>query len=209
MVDFLPSVELLFNSLFANTALGAGLSTLSGLRAFLPVALFGLLARTGIFGDSLDLTGTPFAFLEETWVIVVLGTVALLEMGADKIPVLDSVQDLLATPLRILAGAVLFGAALADEQTAAVVAGMVGGGVVSGAAHAVKGVIRPGATVVSGGAVNPFLSLFEDVAAAVGTLLLVLLPILGLLVVLFLFFLIFRLTRRRRRKYRGLRILRD
>jgi uncharacterized membrane protein len=201
-------VELLFNGLFANVSSGSGLSTMAGLRAFLPLALVGLLSRTGFLG-LIDLEGTPFAFLEISWVIVLLFTVALFEVGADKVPLLDSVQDLVATPARILAGALIFGAVMADEATAAMVAGMVGGGVIAGASHAVKGIIRPGATVATGGSANPFLSLFEDITSALGTVLLLLLPLLGLLVLLFLVFLIFRLTRRRRRKYRGLRILRD
>jgi uncharacterized membrane protein len=202
-------VEFLFNGILGNTAQGAGLSTLSGLRAFLPLALAGLLARTEVLGDTFDLDGSSFAFLESSWAIVIFATIALLELTADKVPLLDTAQDLLATPLRVLAGAVLFGAALADQQTAVVVAGLVGGGVIAGAAHAVKGVIRPGATIATGGAVNPFLSLFEDVAAALGTVILILLPILGALLLLFLLLLIFGIGRRRKRKYKGLRILRD
>jgi uncharacterized membrane protein len=202
-------VDFLFSSLLANTSLGGGLSVLSGLRAFLPLALVGIIARTGALGGAMDLDGTGFAFLESNWAIAAFTIIALVEMAADKVPLLDSAQDLLATPLRVLAGALLFGAAMADEQTAAVVAGMVGGGFISGASHAVKGVIRPGATIATGGTVNPFLSLFEDVATAVGTIVLVLLPLLGIILVVFLLVLIFRLTRRRRRKYRGLRILRD
>jgi uncharacterized membrane protein len=202
-------VDFLFTGLFANTSLGAGLGVLSGLRAFLPLALVGLIARTGVFGGAMDLDGTNFAFLESTWAIGIFALIALFEMAADKVPLLDSAQDLVATPLRVLAGAVLFGAAMADEQTAAMIAGMVGGGLISGAAHAVKGVIRPGATIATGGTVNPFLSLFEDLATALGTVLLALLPLLGILMLVFLLLLVFRLSRRRRRKYRGLRILRD
>jgi uncharacterized membrane protein len=201
-------VDFLFNSLFANISGGSGLSTMAGLRAFLPLAIVGLLSRTGFLGI-VDLEGTPFAFLENPWVIMLLLTVALFEVAADKIPLMDTIQDVVATPARILAGALLFGAVMADEATAAMVAGIVGGGAIAGAAHAVKGVIRPGATVATGGAVNPFLSLFEDIAAALGTVLVLLLPLLGLIVLLFLAYLIFRLTRRRNRKYRGLRILRD
>jgi uncharacterized membrane protein len=201
-------MDVFFDSVAALTAMGAGLSSLSGLRAFMPLALVGLISRLGLFG-AFDLGGTPFAILENPWVIGILLVLAILEIVADKVPVVDSLQDVVAGPLRMLAGAIIFGAALAQQDTKLLVAGMVGGGALAGATHAAKGFIRPGATVVSGGTANPFISLFEDVFTFFGTVLVVILPILGLLLVLFVLFVIYRVRRRRRRKYKGLRILKE
>lgn len=201
-------MDVLFDSVAALTAMGAGLSSLSGLRAFLPLALVGLISRFGLFG-AFDLDGTPFAILENPWVIGILLALAILEVAADKVPVVDSLQDVVAGPLRILAGVIIFGASLAQQDTPILVAGMIGGGALAGATHAAKGIIRPGATAVSGGMANPFISLFEDLAAFFGTFLIVIVPILGLLLVLFVLFLIYRVRRRRRRKYKGLRILNE
>jgi len=201
-------VDVFFDSLAALTAMGAGLSSLSGLRAFLPLALVGLISRFELFG-AFDLAGTPFAILENPWVIGILLTLAILEIVADLVPLVDSLQDVVAGPLRMLAGAIIFGASLAQQDTAVLVAGMVGGGALAGATHAAKGIIRPGATAVSGGTANPFISVFEDLFAFFGTFLVVLLPILGLLLVLFVLFVIYRVRRRRRRKYKGLRILKE
>jgi uncharacterized membrane protein len=201
-------VDALFNSTFALVCLGAGLAVLCGLRAFLPLAIVGLVARTDVFGP-LHLGGTHFAFLCNSWVIVALFVLALVEITADKVPLLDSAQDLVATPLRIAAGAVAFGAALAGHHVAVVVVALVAGTLVAGVSQGVKGFIRPGATAVSGGVANPFLSFFEDLAALFGTILVLLVPFLGILLVAFLLYLVFRLRQRRRRKYRGLRILKD
>jgi hypothetical protein len=181
-------MDALTNSLIALIGMGGGQSTLTGLRAFLPLAIVGLISRFGLFG-AYTLDDTPFAVLENPWLIGILLFLTVLELAADKMPVLDSAQDLVAGPLRVIAGAVVFGAALAQQDTGVLVAGMVGGAALAGATHAVKSVIRPAATASSGGTVNPFISLFEDLAAALGTL-------------------VDRVARRRRRKYKGLRILR-
>lgn len=201
-------MDVLFNSLAALTATGGGLSSLSGLRAFLPLALVGLISRYGLFG-AFDLDDTPFAILQNPWVIAILLALAIFEIVADKVPVVDSLQDVVAGPLRILAGAIIFGAALAQQNTPVLVAGMVGGGALAGVTHAAKGIVRPGATAVSGGTANPFISFFEDIFTFFGTFLVIILPVLGLLLVLFVLFVIYRVRRRRRRKYKGLRILNE
>jgi len=187
--------------------MGGGQSSLSGLRAFLPLAIVGLISRYDLFGVY-SLEGTPFAFLENPWLIGILLVLTVLELAADKMPVLDSAQDLVAGPLRVIAGALVFGAALAQQEGGVIVAGMVGGAALAGATHAVKSVIRPAATATGGGTVNPFISLFEDLTAGIGTFLFAILPILGLLLVAFVLYLVYRVARRRRRKYKGLRILR-
>ncbi len=208
MVDSQPGMDALFNSLPALVGLGAGLACFSGLRAFLPLAIVALVSRLDAFGP-LELAGTPFAFLENPWVIALLIVLALVEIAVDKMPLLESVQDFVSTPLRVLAGAVLFGAALGHEPAWVIALSMVAGAVISGAAHVGKSAVRPAATVSAAGTINPYLSLLEDLTALVGTILVLLVPLLGYLVLLFLLFLLYRVSRRRRRKYRGLRILRD
>jgi uncharacterized membrane protein len=201
-------MDLLFDSLLASLGLGAGLSGFSGLRAFLPLGLVGLISRAGLFG-AFDLAGTRFEILQNPWVFGALLVLAVLEIIGDKIPLLDSAIDLLAWPVRILAGAVIFGAALAHQDMGVTAAGMVGGGAIAATANAVKSIIRPASTVTGGGALNPFISFFEDVTATLGTVVVMLLPILGLLLVAFLIFLVYRVRKIKQRKYKGLRILRE
>jgi len=201
-------MDLLFDSLLAALGLGAGLSSASGLRAFLPPALVGLVSRYDALG-AFELEGTRFAVLENPWLIGVLLFLALAEIVGDKIPVLDSALDLVAWPVRIAAGAVVFGAALAQESPAVIAAGMVGGGAIAATSNAVKSMIRPGATATTGGALNPFISFFEDLTTAVGSVVTILLPLIGFLMVAFLIFLVYRLRKIRQRKYKGLRILKE
>jgi uncharacterized membrane protein len=201
-------VDVLFNSVFAQVGMGAGLATLSGLRAFLPLALVGLFSRYQWLSAP-DLHGTGFAFLQDPWLIGIFFALALAEIVADKIPVLNRAQDFVAIPLRIVAGAILFGAALVQNGTPVTVVGMVAGGAIAGVSHGAKSVVKPGATAATTGTAGPFISLFEDVAAALGTVLVMLLPVVGIALLLFLLFLIYRILRRRRSKYKGLRILRD
>ena len=202
------TVDVLFNSVVAQVGMGAGLATLSGLRAFLPLALVGLFARNQWLSAP-DLHGTGFAFLQKPWLLATFFVLALVEIVVDKVPVVGAAQDFVAIPLRMVAGAILFGAALVQHGTAAIVVGMVAGGAIAGASHGAKSVVKPGATAATAGTASPFISLFEDMAAALGTVLVMLLPIVGILLLLFLLFLIYRILRRRRSKYKGLRILRD
>lgn len=201
-------MDLLFDSLLAGLGLGAGLSSMSGLRAFLPLAFVGLLSRYQALGV-FDLTGTRFEVLENPWLIAILVFLALAEIVGDKIPVLDSALDLIAWPVRIAAGAIVFGAALAQEPTGVLAAGMVGGGAIAATSNAVKSLIRPGATVTTGGTLNPFISFFEDLTVVIGSGVVVLLPIIGFFILLFLIFLVYRVRKIRRRKYKGLRILKE
>jgi uncharacterized membrane protein len=201
-------VDFLLDSPFAHVAMGAGLATLCGLRAFVPLALLGLFARYDLLSAP-DLHGTGFAFLMNPWIIAIFIALAVLEIVADKLPALGGAQDFIAIPLRMAAGAAVFGASLASEGTVAIIVGMVAGAAIAGAAHAAKSVVRQGATPANTGSSTTFLSLFEDMAAALGTVLVLLLPSLGIVLLALLIFFIYRILRRRRRKYKGLRILRD
>jgi len=204
-------MDLLFDSLLAGVGLGAGLSVMSGLRAFLPLGLVGLLARYEVLG-AFDLEGTTFRVLENPWVIGVLLILAVVEIIGDKIPVLDSALDLVAWPLRAAAGAIVFGAAVAPESPALLAIGMIGGGAIALTTNAVKSMIRPGAAGAGGTggrSLGPFVSFFEDVTTIIGGMVVLLLPVSGLLFVAFLIFLVYRVRKIKRRKYKGLRILKE
>ena len=68
-----------FKSIYARVCMGAGLAALSGVRAFLPVAFLALYARLTFFSAPV-LRGTPFAFLEKTWVIALLFALAIVAL---------------------------------------------------------------------------------------------------------------------------------
>lgn len=202
------AVEFLINSLVAKAGMGAGFSGLSGLRAFMPLGLLGLASHLDLWAG-LDLGGTPFALLENSWVIAALLILAAFEMAADKVPLLDSIQDVVATPLRAIAGALIFAAIMQNQGTAALMASGLAGGAIAATAHAGKTVVRAGATTTGAGVANPFISFFEDLLTFIGSILLLLVPMAGILIFLFLVFLVYRISRKRKRKYEGLRILRE
>lgn len=183
---------------------GVGLSSVAGVRAYLPLVLAGIFARLGLFE-----LPEPFDLLSNWLVIGVLLALAFVESGLDKIPALDTVFDVVQTPVRIVAGAVLFSAALGAGLSAEAIPELAAGGTVAGAVAVLKVVLRPPANVASTGVSAPFLSTFEDVVAVVGGILAVLVPLVPLLLVAFLLFFFYRVRKRRGRKYGGLRILGD
>ena len=194
-------------TLFA-AGIGIGLSSIAGVRAYLPLALVGLFARFGFF----TLPG-PFGLLDDWLVIGMLLVLALVESGLDKIPALDSIFDFVQTPLRIVAGAILFAAVLqvgvAPDGFQELVPELLAGGGIAGVVAVLKSVLRPPANVSAAGVSAPFLSTFEDVVALLGGVVAVLVPLVPLVLVALLLFFFFRVRRRRGRKYGGLRILRD
>jgi hypothetical protein len=183
---------------------GVGLSSVAGVRAYLPLALVGIFARLGLF----DLP-EPFDLLLNELVIAALLALALVESGLDKIPALDTVLDVIQTPIRIVAGAVLFSAALEAGLDVGAIPELAAGGVIAGIVGVLKAVLRPPANAASAGVSAPFLSTIEDVVAVVGGVLAVLVPLVPLLLVAFLLFFFYRVRKRRGRKYGGLRILGD
>ena len=183
---------------------GAGLASVAGVRAYLPLALAGIFARLGLFEMP-----EPFDLLTNWLVIAALLALALVESGLDKVPALDTVLDVVQTPIRIVAGALLFSAALGAGLSVEAIPELAAGGTVAGTVAFLKAVLRPPANAASAGVSAPFLSTFEDVVAVVGGILAVLVPLVPLLLVAFLLFFFYRVRRRRGRKYGGLRILGD
>jgi hypothetical protein len=183
---------------------GVGLSSVAGVRAYLPLALAGILARLGLFE-----LPVPFDLLGNGLVIAALLALAFVESGLDKIPALDTVLDVIQTPIRIVAGAVLFSAALDAGLSVGAIPELAAGGGIAGTVAVLKAVLRPPANAASAGVSAPFLSTFEDVVAVAGGILAVLVPLVPLLLVAFLLFFFYRVRRRRGRKYGGLRILGD
>jgi hypothetical protein len=121
-------------------------------------------------------------------VLVILGVLLVIEIVADKIPVVDSVNDWLQTIVRPAAGGIVFGAG-SSAETAAVTdpaaffssnawVPIVIGVVLALGAHAVKALARPALNAVTAGVAAPVASTAEDVSSVVLSILAILLPIL-------------------------------
>jgi hypothetical protein len=184
LTEFLPAL-----------ALAVALAASAGLRAWLPLLLAGGLARLGV----LDL-GPSFQFLASNKALFVFALATAVEVVGDKIPVVDHALDLIGTPLRPAAGALLAASVLgtvADPLTA-IVLGTTVGAPSALVPHAAKSALRAASTAATGGIANPLLSLLEDAISIVMFVAAVLVPVLVVCALGLTLFLASRWLRRRR-----------
>ncbi|MET0474086.1 MAG: DUF4126 domain-containing protein [Mycobacterium sp.] len=184
---------------------GFGLATAAGLNAYIPMLALGLLAR---FTDVVSLP-TTWAWLENGWVIALVATLLAIEVVADKIPALDSVNDVVQTFVRPTAGGIVFGTGTAAQTSAVTDPGAfatsgqwipVAVGVVTAlVVHLTKTAVRPGANVATAGFAAPVLSTIEDVASIGLVIVAILLPVLVLVAMALITLAAIALLRRRRR----------
>ncbi len=149
-----------------------GLALGSGVNTYLPLFMLALFAR---FSHLVHLS-PRFQWLASDEAMIILGALAFTEVLAQKFPVLDNVWDFLHTLLRPLAGALAAGATLNTDRSFEMVAGMLVGSSLAAAAHSTKSGLRLMSTSKSFGTANLILSLGEDAAVVVGTLLSVYAP---------------------------------
>lgn len=84
---------------------GFGLAAAAGLNAYIPLLALGLLAR---FTDLVTLPAS-WAWLENGWVMTIVAVLLCVEVVADKVPALDSINDTVQTLVRPTAGGIVFG----------------------------------------------------------------------------------------------------
>jgi hypothetical protein len=173
-----------------------GLSAATGLNAYLPLLIVGLVAR---YTDVITLR-PPFNALENAWVLGVLGLLLVIEMTVDKIPAADTANDVIQTFVRPVAGAIIFAASanvITDMHPAlAVICGLLA----AFGVHAVKATARPVVTATTAGIGNPVISVTEDVVSGATTFVAILLPTLGAVIVFGLLAIAAWLFFRRRRR---------
>jgi uncharacterized membrane protein len=176
-----------------------GLAGSAGLNAYIPLLLVSLAARFPLNDPLLNLS-EPYDVMGSWWAIGIIGVLLLIEMTVDKIPAIDTVNDMIQTFVRPAAGAVLFAANanIVNDIHPALALGA--GLLVAGGVHAVKGVARPVVTATTAGTGNWLMSLLEDIVAVFTSILAIFLPVLGLLLFALLLFYAIRLYRRRQRR---------
>lgn len=187
---------------------GAGLAAAAGLNAYVPMLLLGLLDRfTGLVA-----LPDAWAWLSNEWVLVILGVLLVFEVVADKVPAVDSVNDLLQTVVRPASGGIVFGSGTAARTTTVsdpaeffssnawvpVVTGVVLALVV----HLVKAAARPALNAMTGGLAAPAVSALEDVGSVALAASAVLLPLLVVVLLAGLVVLVVFVIRERRRARR-------
>lgn len=185
---------------------GFGLATAAGLNAYIPLLALGLLSR---FTDLVTLPG-GWTWLENGWVLSIVAVLLVVEVIADKIPALDSVNDAIQTFVRPTAGGIVFGSGTASQTSAVADPGAFGqsgqwipvviGVVVALVVSLTKSAVRPAANVATAGMAAPVLSTVEDVTSIGLVFLAILLPVLVLVAVVALVWAAVTLIRRRRRR---------
>ncbi|GAB4542623.1 MAG: DUF4126 domain-containing protein [Anaerolineae bacterium] len=165
---------------FTSVFSAFGLASAAGLNAYLPLLVVALTAR---FTHLIQLN-EPWNALTSWWVIGVLAVLLLIEMTVDKIPAVDTINDVVNTAIRPIAGAILFTASSGAVGEVHPVLAIICGLLVAGGVHAVKATARPAVTATTGGLGNWLVSLLEDMVSFITTVLAILVPALLILLLL-------------------------
>lgn len=191
--------------------IGSSLAASAGLNAWMPLFVLGLADR---LLPAVELPPT-WAWLSGDVALWIIGALLVLEIVADKIPALDSINDVIQSILRPAAGGIAFGAGT-GAQTPAVtdpstfftentwVPIVVGIGMAL-VVHAAKATIRVTANTVTGGLAAPVLSTAEDAASFSLAAAALLVPILAGLLLIGLIVAVVMLMRRWRRRRQAAR----
>ncbi|TDB78997.1 DUF4126 domain-containing protein [Micromonospora sp. KC721] len=189
---------------------GTGLAASAGLNAYIPLLTMGLLAR---YTDLIDLPA-GWQWLGDGWVLAILAVLLAVEVVADKVPVVDHVNDVIQTVVRPTAGGLAFGAGASSETVTVSDPGgffsshqwvpVVAGVVIALGVHLLKSAARPVVNATTAGAGAPVASTAEDVSSVVMSLVAIVLPVLVLVflvgLVAFLFWFLRRRADRRRER---------
>lgn len=185
---------------------GTGLAAAAGLNAYVP------LLALGLGGRFLDFVQLPagWTWLENEWVLGVLGVLLVIEFIADKIPAVDSVNDWIQTLVRPASGGIVFGGgALTETATVTDPAAffesnawvpVVTGVLVALGVHVVKAVLRPALNAATFGLAAPVMSFAEDFGAVGLSLLALLVPVLVVAALAAMIVAVVLLMRRARRR---------
>lgn len=179
----------------ANIFSAFGLSASAGLNAYLTLLIVAGSAKLGWIE-----LNEPYDIMTNWWVIGVLIVLTIIEMFVDKIPAVDTVNDIISTVVRPAAGAVLFASNSNVISDISPVVAIIMGLIVAGSVHAAKTTARPVVTATTAGIGNPVVSTIEDIIAAITSLLAILLPWMVMLVAVtgIVIFLRWRLRRRQK-----------
>jgi Domain of unknown function (DUF4126) len=185
---------------------GLGLSTAAGLNAYIPMLMLGLLAR---FTDIVNLPA-GWNWMENGWVLGILAVLLAVEVVADKVPALDSVNDTVQTFVRPASGGIVFGSGTAAQTAAVADPGewaqsgawipVLIGVVIALVVSLTKSAVRPAANVATAGVAAPVLSTVEDVTSFSLVFVALLIPALVLVFLIALIWFGWRLYRRIHRK---------
>lgn len=181
---------------------GTVLAASAGLNAYIPLLGLGLFAR---FTPLLELP-SGWAWLTNDWSLGIVTVLLVIELIVDKVPALDSINDVLQTAVRPAAGGLAFSAGSASSTvavanpaefvTSAQVWPFVVGILVALIPHVLKAAARPVLNFFTAGAGAVISSTLEDIGAVTLTVLAVIVPVVALVCMLLAFAWLARRLRR-------------
>lgn len=185
---------------------GTGLATAAGLNAYIPLLVIGMLDR---YTNLINLP-SAWSWLSNGWVLLILAVLLAIEFVADKVPVVDSVNDVVQTVVRPTAGGMAFAAGTGSETvtvtdpsalwTQKLWIPILIGLLIAFTVHGAKATARPVMNVATVGMAAPVVSTVEDGASAGLSVVAIIVPF---LVILFLIGLVWwMVTSSRRRRQR-------
>ena len=184
---------------------GTGLAFAAGLNAYIPLLTIGLASR---FLDFVQLPAS-WSWLSNEWVLVIIAVLLVIEIVADKIPVVDNINDWLQTIVRPAAGGIVFGSgsntstALVDDPAAFFESNqwvpIVAGILIALVVHGAKSASRPIVHAMTLGVGGPAVSAAEDVSSVGLSIAALLLPVLVVLLIAAVIFGFVALFRRKKR----------
>lgn len=147
-----------------------GLATSAGLNAYIPLLIYGVLARYT------DWVNVPegWTWLSDPILLIIIGVLLAIEIVADKVPAVDSVNDTIQTLVRPTSGGLMFASAFGDQtvgdssvwsEPKTWILLVVGFGVAL-AMHLLKTTTRPVVNTTTVGVGAPVVSTAEDVFSA-------------------------------------------
>ena len=187
---------------------GSGLATAAGLNAWMPLFVLGIADR---FVPAVELPA-GWAWLSSDAALWIVGVLLVVEIVADKIPAVDSVNDVIQTAVRPVAGGIAFGAGSSAETVRVddpdLFAGtawipIVVGVVIALAVHVAKTAVRPAANLATAGMAAPAVSTAEDATALGLSVFAILLPLVALVIMIALVVAVALALRARRRRRLG------
>jgi hypothetical protein len=185
---------------------GSGLAAAAGLNAYIPFLLVAVLARV----SDIVVLPSDYAWVQSDWAIGAGAVLLLTELVLDKIPVIDHLNDTVATFIRPTVGGLIFSATSSAEnldnsewmqQNPWV--GMILGVLVAGLTHATKAAVRPAVNVSTAGTGAPVISTLEDMASVGLSLAAIFAPLLVIVFLVVLAWAMYRLIRWLLRRRRG------
>lgn len=172
-----------------------GLAIPAGLNAYIPLLAVALAQRFGWLS-----LRTPLDFLGEWWMIAVIAGLLVIEIVADKIAVVDHVNNVIQTAIRPAVGGIVAVAASGSASEVSPWLLILAGVILAGGVHIAKSLTRTVVDTASAGTAAPVVSTAEDAGAAVLSLSAILAPILMLVLLALLAYGTYRLFRHYRKK---------